>query len=120
MDSTILIVDDNDGLRIALRDWLEMMLPQYGVIDAGSAEEALDITKTYTPSVVIMDIKLPKMNGIEATREIKKAHPETKVVMVTNHEQAILQDLAEDAGASAFVAKSALNIKLIPILLSLL
>jgi DNA-binding NarL/FixJ family response regulator len=120
MDSTILIVDDNDGLRIALRDWLEMMLPQYGVIDAGSAEEALDITKTYAPSVVIMDIKLPKMNGIEATREIKKARPETKVVMVTNHEQAILQDLAEDAGASAFVAKSALNIKLIPILLSLL
>ena len=120
MDDAILIVDNNSRFRAALRGWLEMMLPQHGVVDVGSAEEALDIAKTYAPRVVIMDIKLQKMNGIEATRRIKKAYPKTHVVMVTNHEQAILQNLAENAGASAFVAKSASNKTLLPILTSLL
>jgi YesN/AraC family two-component response regulator len=65
MPATILIVEDQELVRRALRKLLEVVYSRYQVIEAASGEEALGLTKTEQPHLVIMDITLPGMNGIE-------------------------------------------------------
>jgi DNA-binding NarL/FixJ family response regulator len=120
VEKTILIVENHDKFQTMIRKQLKMMFPQHNIVVADSAEEAFSVIDAYPPQVILMAIKLPKMNGIEATRQIKKTKPDTQVVMVTHYEEAILQKIAADAGASAYVVKSALNKELIPVLASLL
>ncbi len=68
MPATILVVDDHEAVRWGLREWLEMAFPGCRVIEANSGEEAIVLTINESPRVVLMDINLPGMNGIEATR----------------------------------------------------
>ncbi len=68
MSTTILIVEDHDAVRRSLRDWLEVEFPQCRVIEAASGEESIALIQTESPRLVIMDISLPGMSGIEATR----------------------------------------------------
>jgi len=120
MQATILIVDDHQALRSSLRDWLETVFPSCHVIEAASGEESIDIAKEMTPSIVLMDIGLPGMNGIEATRCIKAVVPATQIVMLTIHEDDSYRVDAAEAGASAFVPKRTMQKKLIPVLTNLL
>ena len=75
MPATILIVEDQELVRRALRKLLEVVYSRYHVIEAASGEEAVGLIKTEQPHLVIMDITLPGMNGIEATERIRAAHP---------------------------------------------
>jgi DNA-binding NarL/FixJ family response regulator len=120
MPATILIVEDQELVRRALRKLLEVVYSRYQVIEAASGEEALGLTKTEQPHLVIMDITLPGMNGIEATQRIRAAYPTTQVVMFTIHEDQIYREEAEAAGAIAYVPKRALQSELLPQLTSLL
>ncbi len=101
----ILLVDDHEVVRLGLRALLSRY-PQFEVVaEAGDADEALEKTLAYQPDVVIMDIRLPGKSGVEATEEIKKSRPETKVVMLTSYaEDDVLID-AIAAGASGYVLK---------------
>ena len=76
MPETILIVEDHDDVRRALRDWLELEFPRCRVIEAASGEEAVALIRIESPCLVVMDIRLPGMNGIETTRQIKSASVE--------------------------------------------
>lgn len=104
--STVFIVEDHaftrDGLRVAInRD------PQLQVIgEARSGEEALELYPMHPATVIVMDIGLPGMDGIEATRLLKLAHPSVRVVMLTVHqlEQEVLAALA--SGADAYCLKT--------------
>ena len=120
MQATILIVEDHQALRSSLRDWLETVFPSCHVIEAASGEESIDIAKEMTPSIVLMDIGLPGMNGIEATRCIKAVVPSTQIVMLTIHEVNSYRADAAEAGASAFVPKRTMQKELIPVLTDLL
>ncbi len=120
MPATILIVEDQELVRRALRKLLEVVYSRYQVIEAASGEEALGLTKTEQPHLVIMDITLPGMSGIEATQRIRAAYPTTQVVMFTIHEDQIYREEAEAAGAIAYVPKRALQSELLPQLTSLL
>ena len=120
MRATILIVEDQELVRRALRKLLEVVYSRYQVIEAASGEEALGLTKTEQPHLVIMDITLPGMNGIEATQRIRAAYPTTQVVMFTIHEDQIYREEAEAAGAIAYVPKRALQSELLPQLTTLL
>ena len=120
MPATILIVEDHDAIRRALRDWLEVEFPQCRVIEAASGEEAIALIRTESPRLVVMDITLPEMNGIEAARQIKAALPSAKIVMLTIHEDDTHRADATAAGASAYVPKRAMQTKLIPTLAALL
>lgn len=120
MPATILIVEDQELVRRALRKLLEVVYSRYQVIEAASGEEALGLTKTEQPHLVIMDITLPGMNGIEATQRIRAAYPTTQVVMFTIHEDQIYREEAEAAGAIAYVPKRALQSELLPQLTTLL
>ena len=120
MPATVLIVDDHEAVRWGLREWLEVAFPGCRVIEANSGEEAIVLTTTESPRVVLMDINLPGMNGIEATRRIKAALPTAQVVVLTVHEDNLHRADAMAAGASAYVPKRAMRTELIPALTALL
>ena len=74
MPAAILIVEDHDDVRRTMRDWL-LEFPQCRIIEAASGEEAIALAHVESPRLMIMDIRLPGMNGIETTRQIKAALP---------------------------------------------
>ena len=120
MSTSILIVEDHEKVRRALRKLLELKFSQYQVIEASSGEEAVTLTLAEDPQLIIMDITLPGMSGIEATRRIRATSSSPPVVMFTVHEDDIYREEAQDAGAIAYVAKHALQSELLPKLSALL
>ena len=66
MTHNILIVEDHEIVRQSLREWLELSFPHYHLLEATSGEEAVTIARTMSPRLIIMDIGLPGMSGIEA------------------------------------------------------
>src|SRR5512142_2368570 len=101
----IILVDDHEVVRLGLKALLSRN-PQFQVVaEAGNASEALDKVARYKPDVVVMDIRLPGKSGIEATREIVKNYPATKVIMLTSYAEDELLFDAITAGASGYVLK---------------
>lgn len=115
-----LLVDDNYAVRSSLKTWLAYVFPQFKVLEADSGERALALFDFVSPPLVLMDIALPGMNGIETVRQIKAIEPETKIVMFTIHDEPQYQEDAQRAGASAFFSKSGMLADLFPILMDLL
>jgi len=113
MPVTILIADDNDVFREGLKRLLERTL-EVGVVEAGDGEEALRLTQELRPEVVLMDIVMPRMNGLEATRRIKAVQPETKVIILTVHDEESYRKAAHESGADAFLLKETAAAELIP------
>ena len=83
MDERILIVDDEEDIRVVLRISLTDL--GYEVFTAESGDEALRIIKEVDPPIVLTDIRMPVMDGIELLRKIKHENPETEVIMITGH-----------------------------------
>jgi DNA-binding NarL/FixJ family response regulator len=90
------------------------------VIEAESGEGVFALSLTEPPRLVIMDISLPGMSGIEVTRRLRASFPSTPIVIFTVHEDSIYRKEAEDAGACAYVPKRALQNDLLPQLTSIL
>jgi len=102
----ILIADDFPLFRKGVREFLETQ-PGYEVVgEAATGREALVKAKHLKPHVVILDISMPELNGLEATREILKAVPETEVLVLTLHESEDLVHKVLEAGARGYVLKS--------------
>ena len=120
MSPTILIVEDHDAMRCALREWLETVFPHCHVIEAANGEEAITIAQAELPKVIIMDVGLPQMNGIEASRRIKAAVPSAQVVVLTIHEDKAYRADAKAAGVSAYVPKRTMQTELVSTLAALL
>jgi two-component system response regulator NreC len=103
----VMLVDDHAVVRVGLR----MLLEDEEDIDicgeAQSASEAIIQAVTLKPEVILMDIGLPDMSGIEATREIKRIYPEVSIVALTIHEDEEYFFKLLDAGASGYVPKRA-------------
>jgi two-component system response regulator NreC len=103
----LLLVDDHAVVRSGLRMLLENEKDFIIVGEAGSGQEAVELTSQLSPNVVIMDITLPDMSGIEATRRLKQAYPKTSVVALTIHEDQQYFFEMLQVGASAYVPKRA-------------
>ncbi|GLI33237.1 response regulator [Desulforhabdus amnigena] len=116
----ILIAEDNEILRKSLLDWINVSFPCCDVLEARDGEEAVLVALGKLPDVVVMDIALPKMNGIEATRKIKKETPDIRVVVLTIHEASQYRTDAVTAGADAYILKRKMHSQLIPVLAVLL
>jgi DNA-binding NarL/FixJ family response regulator len=119
-DLVTLVIDDHDAVRTALCEWVAKSFDQCRVRAARSVEEALPIMETEAVDVVLMDLQLPGMNGIEGTRAVRKRSPQTHVILVSNHDDDVRRAAAKHAGASAFVSKRAIRNELVTILSSLL
>ena len=101
----ILIVDEHEVVRMGLRTLLERR-PGFSIVgEAGTAKEAVRAAGQSQPDVVIMDIRLPDGNGIEACREILEERPETRVIMLTSYgdDEALFGSIM--AGASGYLLK---------------
>ena len=104
---TILIADDHPLLREALRHALESEKDVDVIAEAGEGEEAVRLASELKPDVVVMDIVMPKLNGIEATKKIKEIAPNIAILILTAYddEEYVLGLL--DAGAAGYLLKSA-------------
>lgn len=105
MPATLLIVDDHDLMRQVLREWLGARFPNCHVIEATSGEEAITMAQVSSPHVVVMDVDLPGMSGIQATTRIKAMLPATPVVILSLHDDTVHRAHATLAGANAYVVK---------------
>jgi len=120
MKGTILIVEDNDVVRESLQDWLSVTFPECTFMIAKSGEEAVEKVANRPPTIVLMDIGLPGMSGIQATRMIKAASPKTKVLMLTIYNDVEHRADASTAGASAYLSKGKMHSELVPLMKRLL
>jgi two-component system response regulator NreC len=102
-----LLVDDHEVVRTGLRMLLENQSDLVIVAEASTGAEADRLADEYDPDVVVMDITLPDISGIEATRRMKQKHPQIAVVALTIHEDEQYFFEMLQAGASAYVPKRA-------------
>jgi DNA-binding NarL/FixJ family response regulator len=103
----LLIADDHALVRSGLRSMLEREPGIEIVGEARNGREAVELCRSLRPDLVLMDVRMPGMDGLEATRAIKREHPETGVLMVTMHENRDYMLEATKAGAAGYVLKDA-------------
>ena len=103
----LLLVDDHEVVRSGLRMLLENEADLVILGEASSGRQALELVEKLNPDVVIMDITLPDISGIDATRQIKASHPKVAVVALTIHEDQQYFFEMLQVGASAYVPKRA-------------
>jgi DNA-binding NarL/FixJ family response regulator len=103
--TTILLADDHPLLRKALRDLLEREEDFKIVAEAGDGEEAVKLTTELVPNVVIMDISMPNLDGLEAIRQIKATYPNIAVLVLTVHDDEYIAEVLQ-AGAAGYLVKS--------------
>jgi DNA-binding NarL/FixJ family response regulator len=101
----ILIVDDHPITRDGLRTALSLTDDVEVVGEAASGEEAIEVVEDSKPDVIFMDVRMPGMNGIQATKVIRERHPETKVILFTVDESRASISEAIQAGVSGYLLK---------------
>ena len=108
----IVIAEDHTILREGLRALLSSNPDLDVVAEAGDGNEAIRCVEKYKPNLVLMDLSMPRMNGMDAIKEIKKRSPETKVLILTVHktEEYILATL--QAGADGYILKDSTHAEL--------
>src|SRR5918998_3730371 len=103
----ILIADDHALVREGLRTMLSGEEGIQVVAEANDGQQALDVCRELGPDLVLMDVRMPVMDGLEATKRIKQEMPKTSVMMVTMHENPDYLFEAVKAGAAGYVLKDA-------------
>jgi DNA-binding NarL/FixJ family response regulator len=112
----ILIVDDNDDFREVLRQYLERQDGEMEIHEAGSGELGLASALHERPDVVLMDLRLPQMNGIDAAERIKENAPECDVILLTMFETEEFKKDCPKGAISAFIGKSEVYDRLMPVI----
>jgi CheY-like chemotaxis protein len=100
---TVLIAEDNVPMRGMIR---EIVRPYFDeIVECGNGAEAVRVCESNSPDLVLLDVMMPKMDGIQAAREIHLLNPDLRIVMVTDYGDVELQQMARESGASGFVRK---------------
>lgn len=104
---TVLIADDQE----VIRSLVARVLRQCGhqVIESSDGLDAIERFDSLRPDWVIMDIEMPRMDGLSATCAILRAHPAARIVIITQHDSEAFREAASEAGALAFLAKDELH-----------
>ena len=116
----ILIAEGHDVLQNSLKDLVTTELPGASVLTVHSGKEAVRVSLARRPSVIILDVDLPNISGVEATRKIHDNLPDTPIVLIHEEESAEYRISAITAGAKSYVTKNKIAVELIPVLKNLL
>ena len=103
----VLVVDDHDLVRLGIIRLLNDVPGICVVAEADSGETSLEKVRQYHPDIVFMDIRMPGIGGLEATRRILAAHPEIKVIVVSAFSDEVYPSRLLNAGASGYITKNA-------------
>jgi DNA-binding NarL/FixJ family response regulator len=112
----VLLVDDDEAFRATLRQLLTSRDHAVRVEEAANGEEALGMVAVSPPDVVLMDLTMPRMNGVEATRRLKTRWPDLPVIILTVHHEPVYERVALAAGADGYVLKKTAGTALWPAL----
>lgn len=109
----VMLADDHQVLREGLRALLESQADMRVVAEAGTGEEAVQLCRVAKPDVVVMDLGMPGMSGLDAIREIRRQRPEVRIVVLSMHggKEIVLQAL--QAGSDGYVPKSSAHTSLL-------
>lgn len=114
--TSILIVDDHEVVRNGIRSYLENLSDFHVIGEAASGEEALEMVSELIPEIVLLDLIMPGMDGIETTRRIKQISPRSQVVVLTSYHEDIHIFPALKAGAISYILKDMKMDKLVEVL----
>jgi len=116
----ILIADDDEVIRTLLHRYVRILFSGVYILEAGDGEETLSLAFAWKPDAVIMNINIPLMDGLEATRRINAVMPDIRVVIISLDENEQYRDRALSAGADAYILESGVAAELVPVLKKLL
>lgn len=119
-NARVLIVDDHEIFRRGLRALLEPSSEWQICGEAVDGVDAIEQCKSLQPDIVVLDVSMPRLNGLEAARLIVKQQPEPRIVIITQHDSPQIRSAALEAGAQAFITKSAVGSELVSALRNLL
>jgi CheY-like chemotaxis protein len=100
---TILIVEDNATVRRLIRRATSDIADK--IVECEDGADALAAYTTHRPDAVLMDVRMPRMDGLSATREILRYHPDARIIIVTDYNDDELRNAAREAGACAYALK---------------
>ena len=103
----VVIVDDHDLVRTGIRHMLDSVSGIKVVGEASTGEEAMKVAKEKRPQVVLMDVKMPGIGGLEATRKLLRIDPEMKILIITVYNDDLFPSRLLQAGASGYLTKGA-------------
>ena len=98
-----LVVDDEPDVVDQVKDLFE--LRNYTVITATSGEKALELVKKENPNIIILDIRMPGVTGMDVLKEVKKSYPKIRIIMLTGVEDDATKNMALGLGASGYLTK---------------
>jgi DNA-binding NarL/FixJ family response regulator len=102
---TVLLADDHKVIRKELRKMLEAESDLQVGGEAANGEQAVEMARKLRPAVIVMDISMPKLNGLDATLQIRQALPATKVLICSTHSDKVYVESAMAAGATGYISK---------------
>ncbi len=103
----VLIVDDSARFRLLIRSSLAELNAEFA--ECSDGDEAASFYAQCRPDITLMDIRMPRMNGLRATREIKAQNQDAKIIILTTLDEDTLRQAAREAGASAYALKDDLK-----------
>lgn len=104
--ATILIVDDHPAVRVVLKTHLSQVLGVTHVLEADNGQAAVEIVRQYAPDVVILDLDIPRINGLDVIPRLKAIQPNVRILVISGQDQNTFAPRARQAGANGFVSKT--------------
>ncbi|MFC4339941.1 response regulator transcription factor [Cupriavidus numazuensis] len=104
--ATILIVDDHPAVRVVLKTHLSQVLGVTHVLEADNGQAAVEIVRQYAPDVVILDLDIPRINGLDVIPRLKAIQPSVRILVISGQDQNTFAPRARQAGANGYVSKT--------------
>lgn len=112
-ETTIIIADDHPVFRKGLRDIIESQAQFNVLADAGDGEQALALITQHLPSVAVLDIEMPKLSGVDVTREVLKRNLPVSIIILTMYEDEDLYNEVMEAGAMGYILKDSAILEIV-------